>query len=211
MYSILVLVSGAPRAGKNTLVNGMLELLNSDKDRPIARAYSISKPIKDKAHSLLSKYLPTVFQSSSPDHMKDDPQDCLNGYTFRDLYVHVGQMDQYAPGLWANMCADEILSNLWSTKMYGSFPCHRIGIVESVGKQAQFEAVMRHDLIKDEYLEKVLVIHLERPGYDYTDNRTPIMVPSGVKNLHELRIVNDGVSDVMCQSAVRTIQQLCGE
>mgnify|MGYP001809967254 CR=1 FL=1 len=129
---------GPPRAGKNTVISLM---------RSIAEWYplSISDEIKRYSHEITGR----VFE----DHEKDVPQESLNGRTPRDLYIYIGQLDEFRHDLWAGPVADII----YKMDNYQRF------VIESVGKNFQWQATLNRRPCRRMLLCEV---HQEGRSYD---------------------------------------------
>lgn len=139
---------GPQRAGKSTLT-GILRSRKSFLD------LSISKAIKDECETLMGM----TFREED----KDTKLPVLNGKSPRDLYIHIGQLDEFVPSWWID-------------RLFRRFSVEAIkqrgGVIESVGKQAQWDWMVYHAAPLN---VRCHLISVSRPGYDYKDNRTPVV------------------------------------
>jgi len=162
MKPIIIALHGPPRSGKNEFV------LLAQKELPFLDHFSLSSRIKEVAHKVMG----AVF----PESLKEAQLPSLNSRSPRDLYIHAGNFDTFDPGLWAKHTSKEILaSNLPSEGI--------VAVIESVGKQPQW-----NELIQNLSAQFTLVlVEISRPGYSYTDNRSPI-----VDNRENFHLLNNG-------------------
>ena len=141
LKGVTVGVSGPPRAGKNTIVDYLVEVYGF-------HHLAVSTPIKEMSHD----YAQSLFTEAD----KDQPQEILNGKTPRDLYIHVGNLDEFVPWLWAEPTARKI----------GDPEAN--WVIESVGKQGQWDTFLAMRPTPQLY-----VLAVDRPGCAW-DNRSAI-------------------------------------
>lgn len=146
---MIIGLTGVPRAGKTEVTKCFGELGY--------QFASIGLEIKRHSHELVCREF--------SEEEKEVPQDHLNGKTPRDLYIAVGNLDEFVHGIWvAKMFANQIIPAM----EYGN---ERF-VIESVGKQFQWDAVK--SFANKMGLSNTGIIEVKRPGADKWDNRSPV-------------------------------------
>lgn len=166
MAGLIVGLFGPQRSGKNEVVNHLVE-------KHGFVGLSISHAIKEHAYRLLD--IPAF-----PDAVKDTPQVILNGKTPRDLYVHIGQIDEYKPALWVDHVVASMAGN-----PNGNY------VIESVGKLIQWKALLLNSPIRD-----IELVEVRRPGKFYQDNRSHIYdryFTSVIENVFDIKWLHNQV------------------
>lgn len=126
---------------------------------------SIVAHIKDEAHRLVGR--------SFTDQEKDTPHSHLGGKTPRELYIYVGNLDEFNHPLW--------VQRMLRAGYQGPDELH---IIESVGKQHQFTEVVR---FCERAGDGVVILDVSRPDHTYKDNRSEIK-----DSMPHLVLSNDG-------------------
>ena len=142
---MIIGLTGSQRAGKTTAWNYFHETHGAIK-------LSIGQAIKDISHKLLG----TVFMEQEKDLSMPE----LNGKTPRDLYIHVGNMDEFKHSLFV----EEMLRQGYE----GPGSVH---VIESVGKPFQYLSILQHSMRNN---DTCCILDIIRPGYEYKDSRRPI-------------------------------------
>lgn len=147
---MIIGLSGPPRAGKSEYAKFLRELGMRD--------LSISKTIE--------MYTAMFMGRNFADSEKDIEQDFLQGHTPREPRIHLGQMDQYRPDLWI----------VKTFELFYMGPQYDY-VIESVGKQPQWDAVilwLRRNYEKTDHFIARTLVNIERPGATWSDNRTRV-------------------------------------
>lgn len=141
--ALLVGLFGPPRSGKNSVVE---VFVNKFAFVPL----SISGPIKEKSHEVAG----IAYSEDEKDCSKKE----LSGRTPRDLYIHLGNLDDFVPQYWV----DETIKRISP---------HRGAryIIESVGKQHQWNRILESGIVP-----RIHLVEVDRPGCKW-DSRTPIV------------------------------------
>jgi len=135
---------GPPRAGKNTVINLINQITGNQWE-----ALSISAEIKKYSHQIV--------RHEFKDKEKDTPQEILGGKTPRDLYIYIGQLDEFRNDLWTSPIADWVYN-----------VDHPKFVIESVGKQHQFNT-----LLTRKPCPRIILCEVHQEGRVY-DSRGPI-------------------------------------
>jgi len=140
--AILIGLVGPPRCGKNIVTDIICQYYQ-------AVHLSISDPMKCEAHRIANR----IFREEE----KDTPQKILSGKTPRDLYIHLGDIDNFVPNYWI----DETIK-LISPRAGARY------VIESIGKQFQWNRILESAIVPRMHL-----IEIRRKGCVW-DSRTPI-------------------------------------
>lgn len=144
--SILIALSGPPRSGKNEVTNRL-------RDTWGYTHLSISSYMKDLAHDIM--------KVSFSEEEKDIPKIILNGKTPRDLYIHLGGMEQFNPYMFVTPVYQYI------RHMIENSDNHKF-VIESIGRQAQWNF-----LIAERACKKMVIFNISREGTSW-DSREPV-------------------------------------
>lgn len=143
---MIIGLTGPQRAGKTTAWNYFAEKYGAIK-------LSIGQSIKDVSHQMMGM----VFTEEE----KDEPLEQLNGRTPRDLYIHVGNLDEYKHSLFVDV--------MFKQGYQGPGSIH---VIESVGKPFQYQAVLEFAMRNS---DECCIVDISRPGHEYKDSRSPIL------------------------------------
>lgn len=145
---MIIGLTGAQTVGKTTVMNVLIEKFN-------AVPLSIAAQIKAHTHALVGV--------NFPETEKDKPQEILGGKAPRDLYIHIGNLDEYFHDLWVD--------KMFRAGYQGPDALH---VIESVGKQFQWDRVKEFARIQR---DECCILNITRAGIEYNDNRHPIVDP----------------------------------
>lgn len=154
---MIIGLTGPQRAGKTTVARILMQ-------KHGAHFMSIGDMLKTAAHDLLGIY------PKFPDEIKDEPHPALNGKTPRELYVHVGQLDEFQGDLWVKKMLRE--------RFQGPDSFH---VVESVGKQIQWQAIRKFAFVQR---CPCVIWDVMRDGAEYMDNRGAIVDHRGMFHIN---------------------------
>jgi len=155
---MIIGLTGPQRAGKTTVYDHL------EKKHDFVKL-SIAQEIKNVAHELIG--------FSFSDEEKDKQQLVLNMATPRDLYIYVGQMDEFQNDLW--------VKRMFAGGYQGPGNNH---VIESVGKPFQWLAILKFAQLNNDHC---MIFDVMRPEHEYRDSRSAV-----VDFVPMLRVENSG-------------------
>jgi len=159
---MIIGLTGPQRAGKTTVYDHFHNKHNFVR-------LSIAAQIKKEAHRLVGMEF--------TDAEKDEPQPTLNGATPRDLYIYIGQLDEYYFPLW--------VERMFRDEYQGPGTNH---VIESVGKPFQWAAIMG---FAHQNHDHCVIFDVSRPDYEYKDSRSPILDYHNMMRVENKRGLDD--------------------
>ena len=181
--SKIILLNGAPGAGKDTSANILFN------EYPGSLTMAFADHLKEEAHKAVGLDAP----ARNLDDYKDVPMPMLNGNTPRQLYIHYSSVIKRFKGdtHWASNVAETIKHN-----GAGAY------VVSDLGYE--YEA---HTLAEEFGYENIRVVRLHRPDYGYEYDSRHLCYPEYILGYD---VYNDGDWDALRYKLLWTLSEFLG-